>query len=203
METVKLTSQHLSSNVFILKKDNGMLIIDCGVEISIVKKIVGKNKVVGILLTHGHFDHAMYAQEYAKAFSCKIFSSKFAKEELSAPAKNYGETFKIDNFENFDFLDGQGKFQIGYFHIQYLSTPGHCKSCMCFLIEDQLFAGDTLFDNGIGRTDLYGSSKEEMIASLEGLEKISFDTCHSGHGEDSAYERQIRNIKIFQKFLKR
>ena len=42
-----------------------------------------------------------------------------------------------------------------------------------------------------------------MIASLEKLDKIEFETCHSGHGEDSTFDRQKRNIKVFLRFLQR
>ena len=203
MEIKRILGEHLEANVFVVKTGNNCIIIDSGAKLGEVKKAVGKNNVLGVFLTHGHFDHATYAIEYAKEFSCKIYAHEEAKAELEDPAKNYGESFKIDTFENFLFLNGDGKLKLGDIEIEYFYTPGHCESCVCFLINSQLFAGDTLFDNGIGRTDLIGSSKEEMLSSLEKLEKLIFSTCHRGHGESSDFDRQKRNIKIFQRFLTR
>lgn len=203
MQIEKLSSNFLESNVFIAKCGNECFIVDSGVELGEIKKSVQGLKVLGVLLTHGHYDHAMFAEIYAKEFGCKIYTSEFAKEELSDPAKNYGESFKLTSFEDFLFLDNNGKLKLGSFEIEYFSTPGHCKSCLCFLYETHLFAGDTLFDSSIGRTDLYGSSKDDMLSSLAKLDNISFEVCHSGHGDDSDYARQKRNIKIFTRFLQR
>ncbi len=203
MEIKRLVSGNLSSNVFIIKKDYERLIIDSGADLESVKKEVGKNKVLALLLTHGHYDHAMYALDYAKEYGCKIYASVEAAAELVDPAKNYGETFKIDHFEDFVFLKGDGSLKLGSFEIEYISTQGHCKSCNCFKIDDQLFAGDTLFENGIGRTDLFGSSKSDMIKSLEKLDEQNFAFCHSGHGDSTDCLRQKRNIKAYLRFLKR
>ncbi len=203
MEIKNLKSQYLESNVFICINGKDCVIIDAGVETALIEKEVGNLKVTAVLLTHGHYDHAMFALDYAKKFDCKIYASEFAKDELIDPAKNYGESFKLDSFDNFEFIKEDGKLNFEDFEIQFFATPGHCKSSVCFLLNNHLFAGDTLFDNGIGRTDLYGSSKEEIICSLEKLDALEFETCHSGHGEDSEFARQKRNIKAFIRFLKR
>lgn len=203
MEIKKLVSEYLDSNVFIVKNGSVCFIVDSGVATPLVKRDVGDCKVLGILLTHGHYDHAMYALDYAKSFNCKVYASTFAKEELLDPDKNYGESFKLNSFENFVFVTGNGKIELDNFEIEYFDTPGHCKSSLCYLFNGHLFAGDTLFDNGIGRTDLYGSSKIQMISSLEKLDTIEFEICHSGHGNDSDHTRQKRNIKAYLRFLSR
>ncbi|MBO5344794.1 MAG: MBL fold metallo-hydrolase, partial [Clostridia bacterium] len=70
-------------------------------------------------------------------------------------------------------------------------------------IGDTLFAGDVLFENGIGRVDLIGSSKNDMIDSLGKLEHISYDKVLSGHGEESNKEKQRKNLTIYKRFLTR
>jgi glyoxylase-like metal-dependent hydrolase (beta-lactamase superfamily II) len=66
--------------------------------------------------------------------------------------------------------------------IKIIKTPGHTKDSLCFLYEDILFSGDTLFDNGyIGRTDLPGSEPKEMKKSLKKLEKINYKILCPGH----------------------
>jgi len=55
---------------------------------------------------------------------------------------------------------------VGRFGIQLLHTPGHTPGSQCFLVEDRLVAGDTLFLQGCGRTDLPGSDPAAMYESL-------------------------------------
>ena len=69
---MRLVSYFYESNVFILEKNNEVLIVDCGIPASEIKKHIGNKKVVGVLLTHGHFDHAYYVEEYANTFDTKI-----------------------------------------------------------------------------------------------------------------------------------
>ena len=65
--------------------------------------------------------------------------------------------------------------------IVIIKTPGHTRGSVCFLYEDVLFSGDTIFHNGIGRTDLPGGSETEMKNSLEKLKKIDYKILCPGH----------------------
>ena len=75
VKIIKIISNLLDSNTFILEEEGQVLIIDCGCEVEKVKKCVGDKKVMAILLTHGHYDHALYCNEYAKEFGCKIWAN--------------------------------------------------------------------------------------------------------------------------------
>ncbi len=203
MEIKKLIGEFMDANVFVLIKDDSVLIIDAGAKIEDVKNAVGNAKVQAVLLTHGHFDHCYYANVYAKEFNCPIYMHKAGKEIASDPQKNYGETFYIDNFNNFKYFDRDCVLNLKPFNVEVITTAGHSPCSVCYKIENQLFAGDTLFSNGIGRTDLIGSDKPAMIASLDKLSKVSFETAYSGHGDESDYARQTRNINLFKRFLLR
>ena len=198
-----VTGEYLDANIYILSENGKAIIIDSGAKLNDIKNAVGKNKVLGVLLTHGHYDHALYALDYSKEFDCPIFIHKSGKEVLLDPKKNYGETFYIDNFTNFKFLEGDGILILDEIKIEYFSTAGHSPCGMCYLINGDLFAGDTLFDNGIGRTDLNGSDKEQMLLSLEKLSALNFNNVYSGHGASSDATRQKRNIQVHIRFLKR
>ena len=202
MEIKKILGVY-DSNTFVVKKDGCCLIVDSGANFDEVKLAVGDCKVVGVFLTHGHFDHALNALNYANAFGCKVFASDKIIEIISSPKKNYGETFYVDSFEKFDFLQGDIKLCVDCFNIEVLATPGHTPCSVCYLIDGQLFAGDTVFDGGIGRVDLIGSSKNDMVKSLQKLQTVKFEHCHSGHGQSSNYDRQERNLKAFLRYLTR
>lgn len=203
MKIQQIIGDFLDANVFLVEKDGQALIVDSGASVDKIKEALGDKKIVGALLTHAHYDHACHCLDYAKDFGCKIYVSERGKEILQDHEKNYSEDFEVKNFSVFQFLKGDGAMRIGDFEVQYFATPGHSPCAICYKIGDDLFAGDTLFSNSIGRTDLYKSDKKEMISSLEKLDKIKFKICHSGHGEDSTFDRQKRNIKVFLRFLQR
>ena len=67
--------------------------------------------------------------------------------------------------------------------IKIVQTPGHTRGSLCFYIpkEKILFSGDTLFDNGIGRTDLPTSQSKKMQSSLNKLKKLNYKILCAGH----------------------
>ena len=71
---------------------------------------------------------------------------------------------------------GGDKLFVGDIEITFVHTPGHTPGSQCFLVEQRLVAGDTLFLEGCGRTDLPGSNPGEMYASLQTLAKMPSDT---------------------------
>jgi glyoxylase-like metal-dependent hydrolase (beta-lactamase superfamily II) len=115
------------------------------------------NDIDAVILTHNHWDHSGGIPLFLKS---KIYGSK----------KDFGE----------NLLDLK-KLNIKDFKI--IETPGHSKGGICILYKDVLFSGDTIFHRGtIGRTDLPGSSEEEMQKSLKKLSKIKFKILCPGHG---------------------
>lgn len=203
MKIERIVSNYLDSNTYVATKDAQALIIDAGAEIEDVVTKIGNKQIVGILLTHGHFDHAFNIIKYAKQFSCNIYASKLAKSNLIDPAKNYGENFAVTDFSNFVWLDGDSGFSLGAFDISSYALPGHSKCCRGYAIDGLLFAGDVLFSQGIGRIDLYDSDREDMLRSLKKLQTISFSQVASGHGGMSTATEQKRNIATFIRFLSR
>jgi len=204
VEIKRIVSQYLDSNVFVVANGSNAIIIDSGVDCEAVKRVVAGKNVCGIFLTHGHYDHSLFALEYANRFNCKIYASKEIKDILADGYANYSEgKFTITDFSMFEFLSDGQAVRLGDFDVVAIETKGHSKDSMCYLIENVLFSGDTLFSAGIGRTDLISSSKEDMINSLEKIKKIEFDRVYHGHGECSTKQMQKKNIGIYLKFLLR
>ena len=75
-----------------------------------------------------------------------------------------------------------------------ITTPGHTKGGVCFLIEDKVFTGDTLFQGSIGRTDFIGGDFGEIINSIKTKLLPLGDNVevYPGHGPSSsiAYEKR-------------
>ena len=79
-----------------------------------------------------------------------------------------------------------------------IHTPGHSKGSICILINNILFAGDTVFKNSIGRTDLYGGNYDSLISSLNKIKNLPEDTiiC-SGHGPLTTLKEELKNNIYF------
>lgn len=202
--TIKVVSELIESNVFIVGTENCCVIVDAGAGIESVKRVVGKRKVLGIFLTHGHYDHSYYVLGYAKEFGAKIYGSKNLKEYLQNPDYNYSEGhFKVTDFSNFEILEGAGKLILEDIQIEYLELGGHSKSDMCYIIGDEIFVGDVVLGRDIGRMDLYGGSKVDMIKSLQTLKNLDYSVMHCGHGEDKPKIEQDKVISTYLRFLQR
>jgi len=132
------------------QQNNALLIDATGSREEIEKAIAEKGlMVVRQVITHAHPDHT----ENAKYF-----------EEKGIPLISFEEMKKEQGF------------MIGSFLVRVIFTPGHTPDSVCFLIENNLFSGDTLFAHGHGRTDLAGSSQEEMNSSLKELSGLAPET---------------------------
>ena len=72
--------------------------------------------------------------------------------------------------------DGGDVLEVGGLRLTMIHTPGHTPGSQCFLFEGMLVAGDTLFLQGCGRTDLPGSDPEAMFHSLRTLAELPDET---------------------------
>ena len=85
---------------------------------------------------------------------------------------------------------------VGGIDITMLHTPGHTPGSQCFLVEGRLVAGDTLFLEGCGRTDLPGSNPADMVKSLQRLAEIPDDTVlFPGHRYSAAPSAPMETVK--------
>ena len=84
---------------------------------------------------------------------------------------------------------------VGAIDITMLHTPGHTPGSQCFLVDGRLIAGDTLFLDGCGRTDLPGSDGRQMIESLQRLAKVPGDTIlYPGHQYSAASSAPMSHV---------
>ena len=200
----KLVSEFVGSKAYIIKNNsNEALIIDAGVNACEIKKHLNGEKVVGILLTHLHFDHSYYLRELIKEFGCKAYVSINAKKYLNNAedltlANAFGLSVQLPT--ELEFVNNQ-EIKIGNFIVKVLLTAGHSPDSVCYLIGSMLFSGDTLFLDAIGRTDFKLSSVSDMLNSLKVLKQTKFDCVLSGHGRQSGYSDQQQNINYFIELL--
>lgn len=157
-------------------------------------------KVKYILLTHGHFDHVLGINEMVKATNAKVYVNK-NDVELIENINEFGKLFGFDNIEppHIDFnIEDEDIINLGDIEIKTLATPGHTEGGVCYLAENNLFSGDTLFKGTYGRTDLFGGNFAKLINSLKNvIFKLDDNiTVYPGHGDrsDIRYEKEFNDI---------
>jgi len=123
--------------------------------------------IKGALVTHTHQDHVGGSLE-----SWGMPGRIPGVEELLArvPAKVYVHKAEREFLRGFGSdlvkVDNHDTVAIGRLTLTFMHTPGHTPGSQCFLIEDRLISGDTLFIGSCGRTDLPGSDPSQMYDSL-------------------------------------
>ncbi len=144
-------------------------------------------EVAAILLTHGHFDHILGAQELRGKSGAKIYA--YAGEDrllrdsgLNLSAGNgVGCTVKVNGY----LQDGE-KFSAAGMECELIATPGHTEGSCCFYFKEGgiLIAGDTLFEESVGRTDFPTGSMSALVRSVkERLFVLPDETkVYPGHG---------------------
>ncbi len=95
--------------------------------------------------------------------------------------RHWDHNGNIDLFPNAKVYDFKNIEKNPIKEIKIIKTPGHTDDSICFLYENVLFSGDTLFHKGIGRTDLPESRPEKMQKSLEKLKKLDYKILCPGH----------------------
>jgi hydroxyacylglutathione hydrolase len=155
------------------------LLVDPAYAIDDLIAVVGNDgmTVTGALVTHYHPDHVGgpmmgHTIEGIAALlervACPIH---LQRDEAEWVAKSTGVS--ADHFEQHDSGD---TVTVGGIDITLLHTPGHTPGSQCFLVDGRLVAGDTLFLEGCGRTDLPGANPADMAQSLRRLAEVPDET---------------------------
>ena len=160
----------------VLNRESGeLLIVDPADDALRIRERVAAmgGRPAAILLTHGHFDHIMAAEELKKEWGIKICACEKELEVLRDSKKNlmmdyYRKDYTLE--PDLTVCDGE-TFEAAGVTWKVIETPGHTIGSCCYYIEseDLLFAGDTLFRTSYGRVDLPTGDAMSMLASVKKL----------------------------------
>lgn len=154
-------------------------------------------EVAAIFFTHGHFDHIMGAAEMKSISGAKVYSSKEDKVLLDDAYVNVSAQWaKPYTMEADEYFSDGAEYDIEGVKFKALHTPGHTIGSYCFYFEEDkiLIAGDTVFYESVGRTDLPTGSMAKLVNSLKEVVLALPDDVkvYPGHGSstDIAHERE-------------
>ena len=183
------------------EETNGILLVDPGAQFDRIDHFVKTEnyKVCAILITHGHFDHIGALSECAKAYGCPVYAGINEKRMLEDSALNscgFGMGKPVSFSDAVYKKDGE-EFEAAGFSVKLIETPGHTPGGVCYYIKDEnvLFSGDTLFCEGVGRTDFQGGSMSQLVDSIsDKLYRLPDETkVLPGHGGSTTIAHEKAN----------
>lgn len=196
----KLVVGPFASNCYIVgsKSNKEGMIIDPGDE---AKQILKRVKQLAldiklIVLTHGHIDHTGALKEVREVTGAEVvIHADDAKSLKERSLSNlFGLLYPIPPPPD-RLLKGGDSINIGDLHFLVLHTPGHTPGGVCLLGQGVVFSGDTLFNYGVGRTDLPGGSYSQLMNSIQTkLMTLPDNTVvYPGHGPDTTIGAERRD----------
>ena len=173
MKIDKVVVGSLEENCYVVSIDDECLVIDPGSEFEKIKQEIGNKKVIGVLITHHHFDHVGALEEVLKEYNTELYDYNNLEEK---------------------------EYNIGPFKFEVIFNPGHSIDSVSYYFKENriMFVGDFVFLGSIGRCDLEGGSFDEMKKSVDKLTRFSEDiTLYPGHGMKTTLGYEKRSNSYF------
>lgn len=183
----------IETNTYLLVDGTDAILIDPASKAEKLINILGELKLVGILLTHGHFDHIKAVDGLYEKYKCPVYLHE--DDEQLARDKYSGESFGLVSYITCPIVKlKEGKMKINSFEFETIFTPGHTPGSVIYVFEDAIFTGDTLFMGSVGRTDLSGGDMRKLKDSLRVFKQFNHDyVIYPGHDQFTKLSLELIN----------
>ncbi len=154
------------------KKTGEAILIDPAGDFDRINEKINRHsaKVKYIVNTHGHYDHTSGNDYMLKNTKAQLLIHESDFSHLRSFSKDYAAPFSNPGNKKILLLKHNDIIKLGTTTIKVIHTPGHTAGCISLYADGNIFTGDTLFTEGVGRTDLPGGSQKELVKSI--IDKI-------------------------------
>ena len=188
---VKALINQFAENTYIVVEKKEAVIIDPGASLEEIKEYITTNDLTlkYVLLTHGHVDHIICVNDLIAEYDIDVYIHELERDFLFDPNLNLSGTMYqkiiVQSKKNVKSFKDGSIFMLGDKEIVVLHTPGHTRGSSCFSYKRVVFVGDTIFTDGVGRTDLPTGSNVKLEESINKLLNHYGDNTilNSGHGK--------------------
>ena len=197
----------ITMNCYIIDYNGKCFIVDPGYDDKSIKNYVDDNglEVVGILLTHGHPDHIGGIHCYDVPIYLHEKDEAMILHRLKADhnSPRFEMTFDYSQLNRL-FVEDKTMIPFDDKEIRVIHTPGHSEGGVCYVFENELFSGDTLFCQAVGRWDFATGDLASLKDSVVKLIDESPDTykVHPGHGESTTIGSERRLNPYYNQWRK-
>lgn len=200
MKFERLSLGVFQTNCYVVfdEKTNETAVIDPGGDFPEIKSFIENNglNIKYIIITHAHGDHIGALRELKDYSNALVCIHREDNEMLRSKSKNFSGMMGGAAVEMTadKFLEDGEVLNLGETKLKIIHTPGHSRGGISIYCDRVLFSGDTLFQNSVGRTDLYGGSMNELVKSIrEKLFTLPDDTVvYPGHGPSTTILHEKR-----------
>ena len=192
----KFGSMDNNCSLIIDEKTNQSALVDCNEFSQKMIDMIGDTDLKYILLTHGHFDHIIGVRDTKAKYGAKVVISSEDEPMLSSSKLSLAAFCNApQNDVEADIIVSDGdEITLGDIVIKVMSTPGHTLGSVCYIAENCIFSGDTLFYCSCGRTDFPSGSPEQMMSSLQKLKALDGDyKVYTGHNNLTTLDFERKN----------
>ncbi len=193
MEIKILNDIYSDENTYFLIENGKAIVIDPGNTLEKTEEFSKGLDIEYIFLTHCHYDHITCVNELREKYNAKVCCTKECAENIKNPnvsltLMGLGKRIVIEKADI--ILDEKTDFDFYGNKIKTIKTPGHTSCSTVFLAGENLFSGDTIFYQNVGRWDLPTGDGEILANSIrEKIYTLPENTkIYPGHGKSTSVE---------------
>jgi hydroxyacylglutathione hydrolase len=192
-------------NCYVVCAGTDAVVVDPGGELEQIEERLSGLRVHAVLNTHAHYDHLGAVVPVCDAHGCP-FRLHPADEDLLKRANFYRTLFLGEDQIQIPTIDGPlahgERLTFGALELEVVHTPGHTPGSVCFECDGELVTGDTVMARHLGRTDLPGGDREQLLASVAMLaERYPPATrIWPGHGEPAELGEVVARLAGLPEF---
>ena len=205
IDIITICDSFENGNTYTVGNEQEVIVIDPANKISSITSAIKSRKVLGVFLTHAHYDHFKTLDAFLKKYNVNLYIHKNGVNKLTDINSSCAFFFSVNslnniNTENIVYVKDNEVINLNSITVKVITTPGHTNCSVVYQIEDSMFTGDTLFNDGVGRTDLPTSNTVQLINSLKKLlDNNEQKIIYPGHGNPSTLDEERKHNDFYRR----